>query len=164
MNQLTLDARELFANKYKEVAASLSCVKLEEVLPFELDKNCISGKVQTKPDAPYDLVLFCYMSLDLAKQIVSGMSKGKVNSQEEIIIYIREYINIASGQAISTINNHIGRSARFCNPEVQNEKIDVGDVVEYESYTSVFFRCEYGGMILKVAYTIDDSLKLADRV
>lgn len=160
MNQLSLDVGELFVNKYKEVTASLSCVELEEVLPFELDKDCISGKVKTKSGAPYDLILLCYVSQELAKQIVSDMSQETVNSQADIIIYIREYINIASGRAVTTINNHIGKSARFGIPEVQNEKIDISNVDNYESYASVFFRSEYGEMILKVAYTFDDNLEI----
>ena len=164
MNQLTLDVGELFINIYKEVTEYLSCVELKVVLPFEVEGDCISGRVETKPDAPYDLVLFCCMSQELAKQIVNDMSKGNVSSQEDIIIYIKEYINIASGRAVSTINNHIGKSARFCIPEVQNGKLDIGDIDRYESYASVFFRSEYGEMILKVAYTIDCCLKLADRV
>lgn len=163
MNQLTLDVGELFINKYKEVTASLSSVELEEVLPFELDKDCISGKVKTKSGAPYDLVLLCDMSQELAKQIVRDMSQETVNSQEDIIIYIREYINIASGRAVTTINNHIGKSARFGIPEVQSVKIDISNVDKYESYANVFFRSEYGEMILKVAYTFDDFLELASR-
>lgn len=164
MNQVTLDVGELFINKYKEVTASLSCVELEEGLPFELDSDCLSGRVKTRHDAPYDLILFCCISQELAEQIVSEMSKEKVNSSEDIIIYIREYINIASGRAVSTINNHIGKSARFCIPEVKYGILDISDVDKYESYASVFFKSEYGEMILKVAYTIDSYLKLADRV
>lgn len=163
MNQLTLDVGELFISRYKDVTAFLTCVELEEVLPFELDKDCISGRVKIKPGASYELVLICCMSQELANQIVSDMSEKTVNSREDIMIYIREYINIATGQAISTINNLIGKSARFGIPEVQNEKIDMSNVDKYESYTSVFFTSEYGEMILKVAYTIDDILELAGR-
>lgn len=163
MNQLTLDVEELFINRYKDVTAFLSCVELEEVLPFELDKDCISGRIKIKSGAPYDLVLICCMSRKLANQIVREMSEDTVNSQEDIMIYIREYINIATGQAVSTINNIIGKSARFGIPEVQNEKIYIRNEGKYESYASVFFRSEYGGMILKLAYTIDDILELAGR-
>lgn len=163
MNHLTLDVGELFINRYKDVTAFLTCVELEEVLPFVLDKDCISGRVKIKSGEPYDLILICCMSQKLANQIVSDMSEDTVNSQEDIMIYIREYINIATGQAVSTINNIIGKSARFGIPEVQNEKIDISNEDKYESYTNVFFRSEYGEMILKVAYTIDDILELAGR-
>lgn len=163
MNQITFNVGELFVEKYIEVTAVLSCVELKEVLPFELDRDCISGRVKTKVDAPYDLDLLCCISQELANQIVSVMSKEKDNSQEDIIMYIREYINIASGQVVSTINNHVGKSARFSIPEVQNEEIDSSNMKDYENYTSIFFRSEYGEMILNVAYTIDDILVLAGR-
>ncbi|WP_167957812.1 chemotaxis protein CheX [Anaerosporobacter faecicola] len=158
MNQTTWDIGKLFTDKYKEVTARLSCIDLEEVSPFEMKEDCIFGKVETKPNAPYNLVLFCDMSGELAKQIVSRMSNGTVNSPEDVIIYIREYINIASGRAVSTINNYVGKSARFNVPEVQEEKLLVEDVEGYESYASAFLKSEYGEMILKVAYTIDGSL------
>ncbi|WP_310601951.1 hypothetical protein [Anaerosporobacter sp.] len=157
MGQMTLDVGELFISKYKELTVSMSNIELEEVLPFELDGTYILGKVETKPNAPYGLVLYCYMSEGLVKQIVSGMSNGKVSSRSDTILYITEYINIVGGRAVSGINNFIGQSVRFSIPEITEGIVAIGDVVEdYKTTTSAFFKSNYGEMILKVAYTIDE--------
>lgn len=164
MNHLAWNVGQLFAENYIQVTATLSNVDLEEVAPFDMKEACISAKVETKPNAPYKLLLYCNMSVELARNIVSGMSHGKVSSPEDVIIYIREYINIASGKAVSIINSSIGKSVRFLVPEVQGGLTEIDDADKYDSYATTYFRSTYGDMVLKIAYTIDENIMLAERV
>lgn len=162
MKQITCDIGELFADKYKDVTASLGGITLEEVTPFEISDECISGRVQTKENAPYGLMVICTMSVELAEQIVDGMSHGKVRSHEDVMLYIREYINIASGSAVSVLNNYVGKSVRFLVPEVQGGQMELVKTDQYESYTDAFLKSEYGEMILRVAHAMNCCLEMAE--
>ena len=116
----------------------------------------------TKDNAPYDLGVVCTMSMNLARQIVCGMSRGRVSSYEDVILYIREYINIANGSAVSVLNNYVGKSVRFMVPEVQGRQMELEKLDKYEGYTEAYLKSEYGEMILRVAYAIDCYLEVAE--
>ena len=67
-------------------------------------------------------VIICQFSDDLFRYITDTMNNGVTPSEEEIPLYLNEYINIACGHAISRLNNLAGHSSRLSIPSFYQEE------------------------------------------
>ena len=60
--------------------------------------------------------IICCFSDELFRYIIDMMNRGKTPSEEEIPLFLNEYINITCGYAVSKLNNVSGRSSRLSVP------------------------------------------------
>ncbi|HEX3075777.1 MAG TPA: hypothetical protein VHQ24_02790 [Lachnospiraceae bacterium] len=153
MDEMLDNLGEFFAEKYIEVTAALSRIQLQESYPIDMNGNIVSGKLTATPNSPYSFILLCYITEELANMIADKMSNGMIGSIDERDLYLREYINIASGKAITSINNAIHKSIKFSVPEVQNTRYEHKDLEIYDNYVNTFLRCEYGCMMIEIAFS-----------
>ena len=60
--------------------------------------------------------IVCHFSDELFRYITDTMNNGVTPSEEEIHLFLNEYINIACGHAISSLNNLTGQPSRLTIP------------------------------------------------
>ena len=61
--------------------------------------------------------IVCHFSDELYRYIIDTMNNGVTPSEEEIHLFLNEYINITCGHAISSLNNLTGKRSRLTIPK-----------------------------------------------
>lgn len=156
MQEATLNVQDLFLNEYTKVTKQLSQIELEPSEVCAQEPNGFAGVVQVKENCCYDLALICNISYSVAEQIVKVMSGGTIRSKDNMMIYLTEYINIATGRAITHINNYFKRSIRFAVPVIKEYHCDIDELEKYLECFTIYFKSDYGEFQLQVAYTVKD--------
>lgn len=92
-------------------------------------------------------------SADLFYYIIETMNGGVLPDETEQPLYIKEYVNIVCGHAVSQINNMLGVSSRLTVPYLWNEapvrrqeKMDI---------KQLYYETEYGDMQILIEYAIE---------
>ncbi|RKI42975.1 hypothetical protein D7V86_00300 [bacterium D16-51] len=80
--------------------------------------------------------IVCHFSDELFRYITDTMNNGITPSEEEIHLFLNEYINIACGHAISSLNNLTGRPSRLTIPRFyrNNDSLELTDPEEEGRY------------------------------
>ena len=90
------------------------------------------------------------MPESMVLQIVSKMYGGGLPPDEQIPLYIKEYINIVCGHGVSSLNNTLKEVSRLSVPFYQSE-IRHEDVMKEQM--DVIFDTEIGTMQVELHYS-----------
>ncbi|MCH5267133.1 MAG: chemotaxis protein CheX [Lachnospiraceae bacterium] len=91
------------------------------------------------------LEITCLFPQKLVQQIVSCMHGGKKPPDEEVPLYIKEYVNIVCGRGISDLNDQYGKASRLSVPFYQEEIMHEDGLKEQKE---AVFENEYGAMLV----------------
>lgn len=94
--------------------------------------------------------IICDMPESMVLQIVSKMYGGGLPPDEQIPLYIKEYINIVCGHGVSSLNNTLKKVSRLSVPFYQSE-IRHEDVMKEQM--DVIFDTEIGTMQVELHYS-----------
>lgn len=101
-------------------------------------------KIQTK--GAVNTTIVCQFPEPLFQYIICTMHGGTLPAEEEIPLYINEYMNIICGHAISKINNITKTKSRLSVPEFFGEKESVQFSAEREKVQYLAYQSPYGVM------------------
>lgn len=123
-------------------------------------------KAEKTPKSTTDTVLLIYttglfkakvqfsFSAGLFQYIIETMNGGVLPNEAEQPLYIKEYVNIVCGRAVSQINNKVGVSSKLTVPYFR-EEAPVRQQGEVEKI-KLYYETEYGDMQILIEYAMNE--------
>ena len=136
----------VFEKAFIDVSSQLLGIQMQrqEKYPgFSVEKPVCHVMIRTIGYIQIEIT--CIFPRTLVQQIVSCMYGGDSPPDEEIPLYIKEYVNIVCGRGISDLNNQLGKSSRLSVPFYQDEIMHEDGLKEQ---TEAVFENEYGAMLV----------------
>lgn len=126
--------------------------KIEEGQDNEILAEGYREKIETH--GAVNSTIICQFSENLFRYIIDTMHGGTTPDEEEIPLYVNEYMNIICGHAISKINNITQTKSRLSVPEFYKEKdvLNFPGIQEKEQYLA--YESQYG--VLQVYLFIEE--------
>lgn len=156
---LSMDVKEIFDNAFCEVTKKLVKLELQKVCDEEgkedeavLLKKGYREAIETHGYMNSKIV--CQFSDGLFHYITDTMNNGETPSEEEIPLFLNEYINITCGYAISRLNNLAGQPSRLSVPNFYQEEEPLEEkwVIHAGQYLS--YRTDIGRLHIFIKYSL----------
>ena len=152
---------QIFDQSFLDVTDKVASIRLERLTEENVLADCpVAVEILTKGLFCSDIV--CKMSNELFEAIIQNMNRGKEVAADERTLYIGEYMNIVCGQALSDINNRVGRGSRLSIP-----KVTVGEsesrMDNQKSSIELYYDTSYGKMKVIVSYEIQNQHKEVEK-
>lgn len=98
-----------------------------------------------------DAEIVCFFATELYQAIVKAMHGGTLPVEEDRILYLKEYVNIVCGRALSVLNNEIGTPSRLSVPYYRDEAPMYRKVRQQE--IRFFYETDFGAMQVRVGFS-----------
>lgn len=155
-----VEVKELFDKAFSEVTKRLVRIEFKKAGDErEQDEQSLLNQgcrelIETK--GSMNSVVVCQFSEDLYRFITTTMNGGKVPSEEELHLYLNEYINIICGFAISQMNNLTGTKSRLSVPQYyrEGEQIDVS--LQKKQRQRMTYKSKYGMLHVFLFYSFQN--------
>ena len=142
---------KIFDDAFISISKKLISLDLRRKKEEIISVKCMEF-VKTK--GKFNSTIICGFSSDIFDAIIIGMNDGKMPSEDEIVLYINEYVNIICGRALSEINNRLGRTSRLTVPMMCSDKESI-DIDDSEMEKEVlFYETEFGNIEVCIYYKI----------
>ena len=103
-----------------------------------------------------DSMILCRFSEEMFHHIVDTMNNGVPPSEEEVPLYLNEYINIACGCAVSKINNLTGTKTRLSLPRFYRKGEPFDDVASTGTIHNLAYQSSLGMWQIYMFYSLRD--------
>lgn len=145
---------EIFQQSFVDITKKLVGLSLQEREQPEdlLEKNRIFIFISGFLDSG----IVCAFSSELFEYIAEVMYGGALPSQEEQILYLKEYINIVCGRAVSKVNNITGSFSRLSVP-YYNGEIPIPKEERPEKIF-LYYESDHGDMQIEMDYLLHKDL------
>ena len=156
---LNMNVKEIFDTSFCEVTKKLVKLELKKVCneeEKEEDKAEILNKGYREAIETHgyiNSIVICQFSDGLFRYIIDTMNNGVTPSEEEISLYLNEYINIACGHAVSRMNNLAGHSSRLSIPSFYQEEEPLEDKWGIRSGCWLSYHTEIGRLHIFLKYS-----------
>lgn len=156
---LNMNVKEIFDTSFCEVTKKLVKLELKKVCneeEKEEDKAEILNKGYREAIETHgyiNSIVICQFSDGLFRYIIDTMNNGVTPSEEEIPLYLNEYINIACGHAVSRMNNLAGHSSRLSIPSFYQEEEPLEDKWGIRSGCWLSYHTEIGRLHIFLKYS-----------
>jgi chemotaxis protein CheY-P-specific phosphatase CheC len=140
---------EIFDDAFCKVTKKLVNLELQKVVDGDKpEEEVLLQKGYREKIEIYGFInskIVCQFSDGLYRYITDAMNNGVTPSEEEIHLFLNEYINIACGYAVSKINNLVGKPSRLSVPRFYQhdeplEKTEMAGVGKYLTYHTAIGR------------------------
>lgn len=154
---LSVDMGNIFDEAFCSVTKKLVNLELQKVSGEKEDKNEISfarGYREAIETHGYlSAKVICWFSDELFHYITDRMNGGTTPSEEEISLFINEYINITCGYAVSKLNDLVGHSSRLSVPFFFQGTEKMGERWEIHEGESLLYHTETGKLYIILKYS-----------
>ncbi|MCD7825030.1 MAG: chemotaxis protein CheX [Clostridiaceae bacterium] len=99
-------------------------------------------------------VIVCQFSDEMFRYIPGAMNKGVPPTEEEVPLYINEYINIACGYAISRLNNMAGTPSRLSVPQFYQRGEPLEGDMNFDEKQCLSYRSRIGELQVYLFYSL----------
>lgn len=153
--------KSVFDHAFQTVSEKILGMSLvrQEDAPEELNWQYDTDKVMIFTTGFFDAEIICEFTPELFECIIALMNGGLMPPMEERQLYIKEYINIVCGYAISKLNNVMGTVSRLSVPHFQK----AGEALEMEGErqerSRLCYETEAGALNVTIFYSLDYSDK-----
>ncbi len=152
----SLKINGIFDNVIVSVSKKLMQLELEAMLQEEVkEDNVITVTMESK--GVFNSKIYCYMEKDLVVKMINDLTRGEPILEGEIDLYLKEYLNVICGRAISEINNIVGVASRFSVPDIFQGYKETEDC--YEQKEEFMYGNEFGMLKLIVIYMFEENKK-----
>ena len=142
---------KIFDDAFISISKKLISLDLRRKKEEIISVKCMEF-VKTK--GKFNSTIICGFSSDIFDAIIIGMNDRKMQSEDEKVLYINEYVNIICGRALSEINNRLGRTSRLTVPMMCSDKESI-DIDDSEMENEVlFYETEFGNIEVCIYYKI----------
>lgn len=144
------EVKQIFDASFLDITKKLvrlEISRVDHVESIQRNEIFIQGyreKIQTK--GAVNTTIISWFSEPLFQYIISTMHGGTSPAEEEIPLYINEYMNIICGHAISKINNITKTKSRLSVPEFYRGKELLEFLAEEEKEQYLTYQSPYGEM------------------
>ncbi len=141
---------EIFQKAFTEVTMKLTKISLQGrdgSIPADCKEQmmlCVTGFIEAE--------IVCVFAAGLCQAIVRAMYGGALPVEEERILYLKEYVNIVCGRAVTVLNNEIGMSSRLSVPYYREEAPKRNK--KRQETIKLYFGTDYGDMQIMVDYSV----------
>lgn len=150
----------VFENAFCEVSDRISSIKLQR------EENLANTDCKDMLEKGYremihihgfmDAVLVCNFTDELFRQIVCAMNGEVMPEEEEVPLYLNEYINIICGYAVSRLNTIIGQKSRVSVPSFLDKEDYLEISMEHKERLVMCFDSPYGLLQTVLYYRMSD--------
>lgn len=155
-----VDVKELFDKAFYEVTRKLVKIDFEKTSDERekeeqslLDQGC-RELIETK--GSMNSVVICQFSEELYRFITTAMNGGELPSEDELHLYLNEYMNIICGFAVSQMNNLTGTKSRLSVPQYfqEGEHLDVS--FQKKQRQRITYESKYGVLHVFLYYSFQN--------
>lgn len=151
---LSVDMEEIFDEAFCNVTKKLVKLELKKVCGEKEEISFAEGYREAIETHGYlSAKIICWFSDDLFHYITDMMNGGTTPSEEEISLFLNEYINIACGYAVSKLNDMTGHSSRLSIPYFFRGTEKMGEKWEIHGGKSYLYYAEAGKLYILVEYS-----------
>lgn len=151
---LSVDMENIFDEAFCNVTKKLVNLELQRISGEEDEISFDEGYREAIATHGYlSAKIICWFSDELFHYITDMMNGGKTPSDEEIPLFLNEYINITCGYAVSKLNDLVGRSSRLSVPAFFQGTEKMGEKWEIQEGGSLLYHTEIGKLYILVKYS-----------
>lgn len=151
---LSAELENIFDSAFCEVTRKLVKLDLQKTEEEEEDSLLTEGYREVIETHGYmNARIVCRFSDELFRYITDMMNCGETPSEEEIPLFINEYINITCGYAVSKLNNLVGHSSRLSVPNFYQGKESLGDKRMIQAGMYLVYRTKMGKLHIFMMYS-----------
>lgn len=135
---MEVDLKQIMDEATQEITQKVAGIKLEPAMA-NLEDNGNLRSLTAEVNGHYKLTLAYHAEDTLLRTIAEHMKRDKVDNEEEIAVYTKEFFNILCGRIVSRFNQTAKTTGRFGIPAyvkgVYVSDLHPSDVIEvcYES-------------------------------
>lgn len=154
--------KELFDKAFFEVTRKLVQIdfqktgdereKEEQAL---LNQGC-RELIETK--GSMNSVVVCQFSDELYRVITTTMNGGELPSEDELHLYLNEYMNIICGFAVSQMNNMTGTKSRLSVPRYFKEGDQMDLSLQKQQRYRITYESKYGVLHVFLFYSFNNDI------
>lgn len=111
-----------------------------------------AGSLLIQTEGDYRCALLLSVESNILKEITKNMKRQSQVTQEDIVVYVKEYYNILCGYFISHLNTRFHLKTRFGIPQFL-AKNDSGEAAQ-EKWIRLFYENELGRMMLSCCFIV----------
>ncbi len=131
----------------------LTSVALENGIQTDaITDNIMTGIVTTR--GMFQALIICEMQNSLCDKLVLEMNLGDKLNLDDQILYIKEYLNIICGKALSDINNQLGSRSKLSVPHIVQGSYGLEEKHDYILKHEFIYASDYGRMNVSVYYKL----------
>ncbi|MBR1740488.1 MAG: chemotaxis protein CheX [Lachnospiraceae bacterium] len=142
------EVKQIFDASFLDITKKLvrlEVSRMDKIEDEQKDSLFIQGyrdKIETK--GAVNTTVICQFPKPLFQYIISTMHGGTSPAEEEIPLYVNEYMNIICGHAISKINNITKTKSRLSVPEFYGEEEPLDFSAERDKEQYLAYESPYG--------------------
>lgn len=145
--QRELCIEDTFRNSFIVITRQLASIELQHAEFFQEEDVLVALQICTKGRFRFEIA--CEMTEAFFERVTEKMGCTKQSDMNEKILYIKEYMNIFSGHAVSVLNNETGSRSRLSVPCIlSGEKAKT--IFSKEQGVIYSYQSEYGNVRLLV--------------
>lgn len=148
-----LKINKIFEDVIVSVSKKLMQIELESDLKEVEEDNVIT--ITLVSFGVFNSRIYCYLEKDLVVEMINKMTRGEPILEGEIDLYLKEYLNVICGRAISEINNIVGTASRFTVPDIYQGYKEIEKC--YERKEEFIYGSEFGMLKLVVLYMFEEN-------
>lgn len=148
-----------FDDAFCKVTKKLARLNLQKVCIEEVNESDVLSmeyREMIQTHGYINSVIVCQFSEDLYRHITQVMNGDKTPSDEEVHLYLNEYINIACGYAVSRLNDSIGRVSRLSVPSFYSVGESIEDRIQAKKKKILSYRSEKGTLHVILFYSLKE--------
>jgi chemotaxis protein CheY-P-specific phosphatase CheC len=150
---------EIFDDAFCKVTKKLVNLELQKVVNDDKsEEEVLLQKGYREKIEIYGFInskIVCQFSDELYRYITDTMNNGVTPSDEEIHLFLNEYINIACGYAVSKINNLVGKPSRLSVPRFYQQDEPLEEEIETtESGKFLTYHTAIGRLHIYLCYSL----------
>lgn len=153
-----VDVKELFDKAFFEVTRKLVKIDMQKTSDERekeeqalLNQGC-RELIETK--GSMNSVVVCQFSDELYRFITTTMNGGELPSEDELHLYLNEYMNIICGFAVSQMNNLTGTKSRLSIPRYFQEGDPIDDSLQKRQRYRITYQSKYGMLHVFLFYSL----------
>lgn len=100
--------------------------------------------------------IVCHFSDGLFQYITDTMNGGVTPSDEEVPLYLNEYVNITCGYALSKLNNIVEKPSRLSVPSFYQMKEPLDSMLNLDKVKFLSYDSKVGRLHVYICYSVEN--------
>lgn len=137
---------DVFQKAFTEVTLMLTKIPLQGTVNGTVDE--CKEQIMLFTSGFIEAEIVCLFATELCQAIVKAMHGGTMPVEQERILYLKEYMNIVCGRAVSVLNNEMGKSSRLSVPYYQEEAPKRYE--DHKQEIRFYYETDFGAMQVRI--------------
>lgn len=153
---LSVDMEKIFDEAFCNVTQKLVKLELKKLCGEEEISFTEGYREAIETHGYLSAKIICWFSDGVFHYITDMMNGGTAPSEEEISLFLNEYINIACGYAVSKLNDMVGHSSRLSVPYFFQGTEKMGEKWEIHEGKGLLYHTKAGKLYILIEYSFQN--------